>query len=180
MRTPALACAVLGVIAAFVIAAPPAVAQRAQENAVKATFLTRFASFVDWPADSFDTPDAPLVVCVSGDPAVADLTERAAAGQRVNGRTLAVRRVGAVGRGSGCHVLYLAGAPGQSVAAGLSVVRGDPVLTVTDAQHASARGSVHFVLSEGRVRFHINRSGASAGGLSINARLLNIALSVRG
>jgi hypothetical protein len=180
MRTRTLACAILGVIAALVAAAPPALAQRAQENAVKATFLTRFASFVDWPAAAFDSPDAPLVICVSGDAAVASLTEPAATAQRVNGRALVVRRVGAVGRGSGCHVLYVAGVEGQSVAAALIAVRGDPVLTVTDAQHARTRGSVHFVLSEGRVRFHIDRGGATAGGLSINSRLLNIALSVRG
>ena len=155
-------------------------AQRAQENAVKATFLTRFASFVEWPAIAFSAADAPLVICVSGDAAIAGLAERAATDQRVNGRTLVVRRLGAVSRGSGCHVLYLAGAEGQSVAAALRDVRGDPVLTVTDAQHASARGSVHFVLSGGRVRFHIDRTDASAGGLSINSRLLNIALSVRG
>jgi hypothetical protein len=180
MRTPALACAILAVVAALIAAAPPAAAQRAQENAVKATFLTRFASFVDWPVGAFDSPDAPLVICVSGDAAIAGLAERAATGQRVNGRTLVVRRLGAVSRGSGCHVLYLAGAEGQSVAAALRDVRGDPVLTVTDAQHASARGSVHFVLSGGRVRFHIDRTDAGAGGLNINSRLLNIALSVRG
>lgn len=180
MRISALACAVLGVIAAFLAASPPASAQRAQENAVKATFLTRFASFVEWPVEAFESPEAPLVVCVSGDGAVAELTERAAVGQRVNGRALVVRRLGAVSRGSGCHVLYLAGAGGQSVAAALRLLRGEPVLTVTDAHHDSARGAVHFVLSVGRVRFHIDRSGATAGGLSINSRLLNIALSVRG
>lgn len=162
------------------IAAPSALAQRAQEDAVKATFLSRFASFVDWPAGAFAAVDAPLIICVSGSNALAALTESSVIGQRINGRALEVRRIGVVERGSGCHVLYLTGTDGQSVAGGLAVVRGEPVLTVTDAQHASTRGAIHFVLSEGRVRFHIDRTSASAGGLSISARLLNIALSVRG
>lgn len=180
MRGSALASVIGLAMVAAVFAASPAAAQRAQEDAVKATFLTRFASFIEYPAGAFVSAEAPLVICVSGDPSIAALTEQAAANQRIDGRPLEVRRVGAVDHDSGCHVIYLAGVDGQSVSAALGALRGVPVLTVTDGAHGRTRGAIHFVLSDGRVRFHIDRNAADAGRLGMSARLLNIALSVRG
>ena len=82
--------------------------------------------------------------------------------------------------GSGCHILYAAGAGGQSVAAALAAVRGEPVLTVTDSTHGATRGIIHFVVVSERVRFHIDRDAAARNHVNLSSRLLSIALSVRG
>ena len=39
---------------------------------------------------------------------------------------------------------------------------------------------IHFVVSDGRVRFHIDQGAAGRGKLVLSSRLLNLALSVRG
>jgi hypothetical protein len=50
---------------------------------------------------------------------------------------------------------------------------------VTDSRDGSTRGMIHFGLAGGRVSFHIDDIQAARVGLSISARLLAIALSVR-
>jgi hypothetical protein len=50
-------------------------------DAVKATFVSKFADFVEWPMGS--AQDRPFVLCAVGDDAVSALMDRAAAGQRV-------------------------------------------------------------------------------------------------
>src|SRR6185369_14635060 len=41
------------------------------EPSIKATFLYKFVPFVEWPADAFDTPTAPVNICVFGNDQVA-------------------------------------------------------------------------------------------------------------
>lgn len=154
--------------------------QSALEQGVKATFLYRFASFVEWPEAAFAAADTPIALCVVGDAAFAVLVENVANGERISGRTITVRALPAVAESSDCHIVYAAGALGQSVTQALNAVHGRPVLTVTDAAHGQARGAIHFVTVDGRVRFHIDRDAAAANQVSLNSRLLNIALSVRG
>lgn len=141
------------------------------EYAVKAAFLTKFAAFVAFPAD---VGPGPVRVCVVGeDPFGQTLDGAAAAGQIV------VRRLAVVDRSSGCQVLYAAGSSRQSVAQALAAVRGQPVLTVTDASRGGARGMIHFVVFQDRVRFHIDAAQAGQSRLTISSKLLALGLSVK-
>jgi hypothetical protein len=66
------------------------------------------------------------------------------------------------------------------VAQALDAVRGAPVLSVTDgAKSADAKGIVHFVVLENRVRFEIDVQAASASGLKISSKLLDLAVNAR-
>lgn len=167
----------------FVVASGRALDAAAQQNldeAVKATFLYRFAAFADWPATAFSAPDAPLVICMTGSAEFAALVERGAAAHRVGLHPVQVRRLSRVGRGSGCHILFAGGAPSQGVREALAAVAGDSVLTVTDARYGDSRGIIHFVVADNRVRFHIDRTMAENNRIALSSRLLGIALSVRG
>jgi hypothetical protein len=166
-------------LALIAVATSAHAAQSDLEAAVKATFVTRFVAFVEWPAESFATPDEPLAVCVAGDDAIAQLVESAAEGERIGVRTVIVRRFAALPAEARCHVLYAAGSPAQSVSRMLDSVRDRPVLTITDERRGRTRGMVHFVLSDGRVRFRIDRNEAALVDLAISARLLSVALSVK-
>src|SRR3954468_23532351 len=64
-----------------------------RDSAVKAAFLYKFPGFVDWPAGSFARPDAPLVIGVAGNDAVAGDLEQIVAGRTLEGRPVAVRRL---------------------------------------------------------------------------------------
>lgn len=161
------------------LAATPAMAQAAGSNleyAVKANYLVRFAAFVEWPPRAFQGPAAPVVICVAGrDPFGATL-DRAARGQTAFGRSLAVRRPATREAAADCHILYIGDGAGSMIAA---TAGQSGTLVVTDAASGPERGMIHFVVSEARVRFHIDKRSAMRGGLTISSRLLNLALTVR-
>lgn len=158
----------LAIAAACLLAATPALAQPL-EYAVKAAFLSKFAAFVSWP----DAANGPIRVCVVGDDPFGAAIDNAAPGK------ISVRRMAVADRAAGCQVLYAAGSARQSVAQTLAAVRGLPVLTVTDSARGGARGMIHFVVFQDRVRFHIDAAQASQGGLVISSKLLALGLSVK-
>jgi hypothetical protein len=157
-----------------------AYAQTAVESGIKAAYLVRFGLYVEWPASAFAGPNAALILCVVGDDPFGEQLDRAAADRPVNGRALQVRRLRRVVRDGGCHMVYVGDAPGQHAAQVIDAVRGQPVLTVTDAARgAQTVGIVHFVVRDDRVRFEIDDEAAATNGLQISSKLLGLALKVR-
>ena len=132
-------------------------AQNADETAVKAVFLLRFGSFVNWPPSTFPNPDSPLVMCFVGGDDLAGRVSEAAAGEPAGGRRVVVVRLNSTASAATCHILYAGGMAAQSVAAVLRSAGGSSVLTVTDQRNGDTRGMIHFVVADRRVRFHIDR-----------------------
>lgn len=147
------------------------------EYAVKATYLYKFAPFVEWPASAFE-PSESLVICVVGSDPVADLVDEAVKGQAVLGHPIDVMHLPASSTDARCHILYVA-LRGAAAAGALEHVRGKPVLTVTDAAHEPrATGIVNFVVQDNRVRFEIDLGAAAENHLVISSKLLNLASRV--
>ncbi len=153
---------------------------RSLETAVKATYLYKLAPFVTWPAQAYPNSASPLVICVQGADPFGPMLDRAVAGQSVDGRPVAVRRLARIEVGSGCQIAYVGGSGEQPAAQALTAVAGAPVLTVTDdARGAGARGIVHFVLSGGAVRFAIDPSQAAANHIGLSSKLLTLSIARR-
>ena len=146
------------------------------ETDVKATYLYKFAPFVDWPADAFAGPSSPFTICVAGKDPFGPVLDRAVAGQRAEGRPIEVRRLSEGDKPVGCHVLFVGGSS-ERARQTLQAARGLPVLTVTDA--APSAGIIDFTLSGGRVLFRIDDQAAAESRLTISSKLLSLALSVR-
>ncbi|MBL8547902.1 MAG: YfiR family protein [Hyphomonadaceae bacterium] len=164
------------VTAALMGAAPPARAQTSEES-VKATFVSRFISFVTWPPIEGDAANAPVTLCVIGAEPFANELERVVSDQRINGRPFDVRRIAEPASAARCNAVYVVGARVEDT---LRAVRGRPVLTITDgAAGDDARGIIHFVIVDRRVRFHIDDARAAEGGLFMSSRLLSLGVSVR-
>lgn len=144
------------------------------EYAIKATFIYKFAPFVDWPATSFSSAQAPFTICVIGHDQVGDLIDQAAAGQTAGDRPIVIHHLTAAPSGAACQILYLA----NSESGVLTGVRGLPVLTVTDSASGNARGIINFVVAENHVRFDIDDDAASRSGLVISSKLLSLARQI--
>lgn len=155
--------------------AAPRPLQTSLEYSVKANYLVRFAAFVEWPRSSFADGRSPVVICVVGRDPFDGALERAVRAQTAHGRPLTVRRPDTAEAAAGCHIIYVGRGGGSLVPAGQR-----PILLVSDGAVSSDRGMIHFVVSDDRVRFHIDLQAASRGRMSISSRLLNLALSVRG
>jgi YfiR/HmsC-like len=149
------------------------------EYSIKATFLYKFAPFVEWPLSAFESPSSPVLLCVVGTDPVAQVLDGVTMDQTAGERRYQVRRLERVERDSGCHVLYVADSNAQSAAEAMEAVRGAPVLTVTDAARTQTAAIVRFVVEENRVRFDIDDAAAAENGLSISSRLLSLARTVR-
>lgn len=162
----------------MVAVAIPAQAAEPTEYAVKAAYLSKFGSYIEWPRATFSGADGAINLCVVGEDAFGSLIDDAAAAQQGSGRGIVVRRLKSVGRDSGCHIAYLGG--DVRVATAVDGLRGGPVLVVTDGGGASTDGgAIHFVMKDNRVRFTIDEDAAAQNGLNISSKLLNLALSVK-
>jgi hypothetical protein len=148
------------------------------ERRIKAAFLYKFAGYVEWPAGAFPASDTPLVIAIDGDEQLADELAQVVAGRTVAGRSLQVRKLKQDVSPVGAHMLF-----SRDVREGrppLSYIPTQPTLVVTDAQGALTRGSaINFIIVDAHVRFEVSLEDAERRGLSISARLLAVAQSVR-
>ncbi|PCE43146.1 YfiR family protein [Rhizorhabdus dicambivorans] len=173
-RLTALAIAVIA-LAGGATAAPSAM----PDIQVKAAFLPKFAAYVNWPPGATGGTSAPMLLCVIGQDPFGRNLDEAAGNQRVDLHPIQIRRLDSTAGAEHCNIAFLGGSTRQSAAAMQEALRGQPILTVTDASLGAGRGIVHFALKDGRVRFHIDDALAARNNLSISARLLSLALSVK-
>ncbi len=165
-------------IAALLLGAPAGrAADRSLEYAVKATFLYKFAPFVQWPPSAFDQSGAPFVLCIVGNDPFGDSVEKAIASQRIGDHPIVLRRLATMDAKAGCLLAFVAGSPTQTTAQALDAVRGAPTLTVTDSGDATP-GIIQFVVIDGRVNFDIDTVAAAANHLTISSKLLALAHGV--
>ena len=167
-----------GVVA--MAAAPPlaAAGTASLEYAVKASYLYKFAPFVEWPPRAFAAPDGPLRICISGiDPFGAMLAD-AVKGQQVEGHPMTVEHPDTPAAMAQCHILFVGRSDDRPPAELLRAVAGRPVLTVTDRSRGVAGGMIEFTFVDGRVRFVIDNAAATANGVQISSKLLQLAVKV--
>lgn len=149
------------------------------EMGVKAAFLPKFAAYVNWPPGALGAPEEPIRLCIIGRNSFGSSLDEVAGRERIDQHPVQVRRLSSAAEAGGCHVAFLGGSAKESPARMLNELQGKPILTVTDARVGAERGIVHFVLKDGRVRFHIDDALAARSNLGISARLLSLAVSVR-
>jgi len=153
---------------------------RLRDSAVKAAFLYKFGSFVEWPPGAFRSPAAGFVIGVYGDDAVASELEQITQGRAVEGHPVRVLRVHGRDDLAPMHVLF-AGGPREGRARELLAAARGPVLTVADGPIGGDPGPVlFFTEDDGRVRFVASLPAAAARGLKLSSKLLAVAQQVEG
>ncbi len=170
--------AVLLVLAGAGMAAAQTARDRASDTLIKAAFLHKFASFVEWPQGSFANTTSPLRIGVLGDDGVyKDLAETSRDRDR-DGRPVQPVRLTPGDAFAGFHILYLKGSD-LRLADWLARVP-EGVLTVTDSDGPLPRGGViSFFLEEGRVRLGASVEAAALQRLRLSPRLLSAARIVQ-
>lgn len=171
---------ILPILAALSIGLVPggvAVADESLEYGVKAAFLSKFGSYVEWPATAFISPTSPFNLCLTENADQFGPTlEKVIGGETINGRGVVIRRIKTVERNAGCHILYIGASDSQRAEQIIESVRGNNVLTVGDG---GSNGIIDFVITNNRVRFNIDDEAAAQNGLVISSRLLSLALNVK-
>ncbi|HEY8358779.1 MAG TPA: YfiR family protein [Ramlibacter sp.] len=174
-----LLLATMLVLASPLRATGQGLAAASRDTLVKAAFLHKFASFVEWPEGMFARTDTPLRIGVLGDDLLwRDLSDLARDRDR-DGRPVTVVRLDANTPLHGFHILYLKAASPVRVAELVATVP-EGVLTVADSEGGMhPRGSVlSFFLEEDRVRFGVSLQAAARQKLRLNPRLIAAARQV--
>lgn len=146
---------------------------------VKAGYLYKLIPFVDWPTTAFETADSPFRLCIAGRDPFGGAAEHAGHGARVGDHRIVVVRLPAVAKGAPCHILFLASSPTQTPQQMLTMVAGQPVLTVADEALDAPGAVVQFTTIDSRVRFEIRPDAAQAAGLTVSSKLLALAAAAR-
>lgn len=147
------------------------------ERAVKASFLFKFAPFVEWPPTAFPAAEKNFQICVTGEDPFGTVLDDVVRGQNMAARPVSVRRLGPEASPAGCQILF-AGHSAEADYAPFAALAGQPVLTVADKNGGPPGAMIQFVMQGGRVRFAIDDSTARASGLKISSKLLGLATSV--
>ncbi len=175
---PALACCVAALVVLIAPGWLAAAEPEASEYAVKAAYLSKFGQYVEWPASAFPAPGGTATLCVAGEDPFGTVLDKAVAEQTINGRAIVIRRLKTVGRDSSCHILYIARSDKLQPRQVIELVRGNSVLTVSDAR-VSEGAIINFVIKDNRVRFDIDDEAAAQNELAMSSKLLSLALSVK-
>jgi hypothetical protein len=151
------------------------------ERQVKAAYLYKFGSYVEWPERAFVGPENTVKVGIIGASALADELSQMVAGRTINGRQISVRKVRSGEVLTAFNVLFIGSASNDKLGEILATTKGLPILTVTEAADGLAQGSIiNFVVVDGKVRFEVAPKTAHLGNLNISARLLAAAFKVAG
>jgi len=146
-------------------------------DAVKAAFLHRFASYVEWP-DSAASSQA-FVIAVAGDEEVAAQLEKLLPGMTVRGRPAELRRLSRAEELESVSILYIGPDALKRTRALRMAAARLPILIVTDDEHGfEAGGVINFIEVNRNVRFEISLVAADRGGLKIDSALLSVAARV--
>ena len=154
----------------------PAAPAPPTEYEIKAAFLYKFASFVEWPNKSFSSSNSPIVIGVLGQDPFGSVLDRTIEGKTIDGRRFAVKRAAESADLKTCHILFISSSERTSIKKILSDVKGASVLTVGDVEGLVERGVIiNFNVANNKVGFEINVNAAKRAGLKISSKLLKLA-----
>ena len=158
---------------------PVASAQDVTEAALKAAFIYKIVLFTEWPTPLSGSD--PFVICVAGDPAVAETLERVVKGRELTGHRITVSLVDTAGPKDACRVLYVSGVTTGQLASHVAKLQDSPILTISDVVgFTQAGGMAQFFFVRGQLRFSIRLDVVNRSGLRMSSKLLDFAKRYEG
>ncbi len=154
-------------------------AEHVDEYRAKATFLTAFPNFMEWPADAFSSQRSPLLLCVFGDfsfgTSLAELTR----GTLVRGRRVEVRWAHKEQDLHFCQILFVSRSESKRYGRIFKAVEGASVLTVGETPDFLATGgAIEFLYEQDRLQFEVNVGATTDAHLHISSNMLALARHV--
>jgi len=145
------------------------------EYEVKAVFLFNFTQFVQWPANSFPTDQAPLVIGILGEDPFGSYLKETVLGEKANGHAMTIQHYNNVEEIKTCHILFI-NLPGTNVEQVVEGLKGRNILTVSDAPDFLRHGGmVRFFTRNNKIQLQINLDPSKEANLVISSKLLRLA-----
>jgi hypothetical protein len=155
-------------------------AQALPEYVVKAGFLFNFAKYVEWPADAFDSADAPITIGIVGTDPFGEGLEKTLKNKTAKGRPFAIQRYPDFSAIQRCHILFVPRTEKDHLQEILKQVESRPVLAVGEEEGFSrAGGTANILIEKEKPRLEVNPDAAEKAKLTIDSKLLKVATIVR-
>lgn len=179
-RTSLLRAVIVCVVALSSLWARSADAQTAtEEYKIKAAFVFHFAQLVDWPSDALNSADGYFDVCLLDDEPHRQELQTTLEGKPIGSQKMHVRFLDKSQKADSCKILFLSRNSGRRQGELLRTLRGQPVLSVGDADNFLTEGGmIRLHLEQDKIRFDINVGAAELCHLKISSRLLLLATTV--
>jgi hypothetical protein len=169
------------VIAFCVIALFAQAQNQVSEYDVKAAYLFNFGKFVRFTPSDAVIKHQSFDLCIVGENPLGNTLDELTSNEQLDGKPVRVVRLKTAAEARGCAIAYISASEGTRVAADLDSLRGQAVLTVSDAANFLQHGGmIQFVLVANHVRFAVNLDAVRSAQLSLSSELLKVATSVNG
>jgi YfiR/HmsC-like len=153
---------------------------RVSEYHVKAVYLYNFGRFVQWPSNATAAKGDSFSICVLGQDPFGPSLDSTLAGETLDGKPLAVKRISTPRDAGECRILFISSTEENHLKEILVALDESSILTVSDMPSFSRRGGmIQFVLEGDKVRFEINLTKAETAKLTLSSELLKVATTVR-
>jgi hypothetical protein len=174
LRKIAVLVAALLQVISFARSAVPA--DSLNEYQVKAAFLFNFAKFIDWPDDTYSSPQAPFAICVLGKDPFGPTLDESLAGKTMNDHPVTVLRLKERSAARHCQMVFISSTESPNYGVIFESLRGASVVLVGETEgFAASGGTIEFFLDQDHVRFAINPETARRANLKFSSRLLALA-----
>jgi hypothetical protein len=150
--------------------------QTSREHELKAVLLFNLAQFVEWPAASFESTNAPIVIGLLGSDPFGPTLDDVVRSEKIRGRPVVIQRYASAAEVKSCHLLFIGETDRRKFQGILPRLEHQPVLTVSDADgFLQAGGMLQMHLKpDGRLGLRINVDSTKAAGLTVSAKLLRV------
>ena len=150
------------------------------EYKIKVGYLFKFASFIDWPANSQPSADSPFVIGVIDGGEALPVAKSLLEGTFVDGHPVQVRGLTIDQVGKEISILFVTRAAGKTPEELRTVLGGAATLLVGETdQFAERGGMIGFTREEDKIRLSLNLERATEVGLKVSSKLSNVAKLVK-
>jgi hypothetical protein len=121
-----------------------------------------------------------FTICVLGEDPFGATLDKTIAGESINGKKVAIKRIAKPQDALGCRILFISSREESRLKGILATLAKTSVLTVSDIPQFTRRGGmIQFVVEANKVRFEVNLATAEKASLALSSQLLKVALNVR-
>lgn len=177
---------------AVCLMASPTLGQSAAEERlarVQAAYTLNFVRYATWPPEAFADEQAPVVIAVVGRPTVLPYLRGIMRGEEVQGRPVRVRSIRPPDSDDDmeafltslrqAHVVFLPAESWRLTRVVSYELRGDSVLTISDAGGFASRGGmIELDIDGGRLVFDVNATALKASSARLSSKALSLARRV--
>lgn len=149
------------------------------ENQIKATYLYKFANYIEWPAQTFAQADTPVTIGILGAGEIAGMLNNLREPRIANARAIEIKILKPGDPFDNMQIIFIGWQDGNKIKKLLEGLQLRAVLIVTGSAGALNFGSmINFIPVDDHIRFEVSVLEAERNGLKISARLLSVAQKI--